>query len=87
MCLIPRAPILQMLHLEMSSHDLILFVKIYGHQVLTDGWYVLQYSGGLPLLVLGTLHILAATTSSPLIMPFCMSLSSYLQTRSRNPTL
>jgi len=30
-------------------------------------WYVLQYFGGLPLLVLGTLHILAATTSSPQI--------------------
>jgi len=76
-----------MVHLEMSSHDLILFVNIYGHQVLMDGWYVLQYFGGLLLLVIGTLHILAATTSSPLIMSFCMSLSSYLQTRSRNPTL
>jgi hypothetical protein len=62
-----------MLHLEMSSHDLILSVKIFGRQVLTDGWFVLQYFGGLPLLVLGTLHILAATTSSPLITPFCMS--------------
>jgi len=30
MCL-PRAPILQM-HLEMSFHDLILFIKIYGCQ-------------------------------------------------------
>jgi len=67
MCLIPGAPILQMLYLEMSSHDLILFVKIYGHQVLTDGWYVLQYFGGLLLLVLGTLQILTATTSSPQI--------------------
>jgi len=54
-----------MLHLEMSSHDLILFVKIYGRQVLTDGWYVLQYS--ITLLVLGTLRILAATTNSPQI--------------------
>ena len=79
MCLIPGTPILQILHLEMCSHDLILFIKIYGCQVRTDGWYVLQYFGGLPLLVLGTLHILAATTSSPLITPFGVSLPSHKQ--------
>jgi len=32
-CLIPGAPKLQMLHLEMSSHELILFVNICGCQV------------------------------------------------------
>jgi len=84
-CLIPGAPLLQMLYLEMTSHDLILFVKIYGHQVLTDGWYVLQYFGGLPLVV-GTFHILAVSTSSPQIHAILYA-CLFLKSRFSNVTL
>lgn len=82
----------QIPHLPMTSHDVLLFIKIYGCHVLTDRWYVLKFlwrgGGGFHCFLYLALAIswqqLHAVRWSTLL---CVSNSSSLWTRSRNLTL